>query len=142
MVTNDSLKKAEEDLCATRADLVACNRELKDSLRQIETLQIQLTKGSFLFLFFFVINDVLAAGIVTLLTVGIAEAQRDEGRKELQLSRQQLEDMRNERDGSRNSGLALQATIKRSECDRQELARCLDEARKRISSKFLTFVAL
>lgn len=69
-----------------------------------------------------------------LLTVYIAvEVQRDEARKEGIMERNKLEDVLNEKDGYRSSVLALQSTIKRLESDREDLVKCLEEARKRIA---------
>ena len=56
-----------------------------------------------------------------------------ERRQEEALRRQQLDQMRSERDGLRDATVALQATVKKFETDRDELVKCLEEARRRIS---------
>lgn len=47
-VTNENLKRSEQDFSAARAELVTTNRQLKEAQRQNETLQIQLSKSTFL----------------------------------------------------------------------------------------------
>ena len=44
-----------------------------------------------------------------------------------------MDQMRSERDGLRDATVALQATVKKFETDRDELVKCLEEARRRIS---------
>lgn len=44
-VTNESLKRSEQDFGSARAELTATNRQLKDAQRQLESLQIQLSKS-------------------------------------------------------------------------------------------------
>ena len=48
-------------------------------------------------------------------------------------NRQQLEELRSERDSLRESIIGFQCTIKKFESDRDDLVRCLEEARKRIT---------
>lgn len=60
------------------------------------------------------------------------ENQRDEAKKEGLLEHNKLEDAENERDGFRNSVVALQSSVRRMESDRGDLMKCLEEARKRI----------
>ena len=60
------------------------------------------------------------------------ETQRDESKKEGLQGLVKLEDTQNERDGFRNSVVALQTSMRRVESDRAELMKCLEEARKRI----------
>jgi len=47
-VTKDSLKRSEQDLNAMRTELSALKREQKEGLRQLETIQFQLSKGTFI----------------------------------------------------------------------------------------------
>ena len=58
---------------------------------------------------------------------------REEKRKEEMQNRQQLEELRSERDSLRESIIGFQCTIKKFESDRDDLVRCLEEARKRIT---------
>lgn len=44
-VTNENLKRSEQDFSAARTELTATNRQLKDAQRQMETLQVQLSKS-------------------------------------------------------------------------------------------------
>lgn len=44
-VTNDNLKRSEEDFGTAKTELSATNRQLKEAQRQLETLQIQLSKS-------------------------------------------------------------------------------------------------
>lgn len=44
-VTNESLKRSEQDFGAARTELTATNRQLKEAQRQVESLQIQLSKS-------------------------------------------------------------------------------------------------
>lgn len=104
-ITKDSLKRSEQDLGLTRTELTAAKRELKDAFRQLEGIQLHLGK---------------------------AESQRDEAKKEGLLGHNKLEDAENERDGFRNSVVALQSSVRRMESDRGDLMKCLEEARKRI----------
>jgi len=67
----------------------------------------------------------------------IAESQRDEAKKEGLLEHNKLEDAENERDGFRNSVVALQSSVRRMESDRVDLMKCLEEARKRIGGILL-----
>lgn len=53
-VTNESLKRSEADFGSAKTELSATNRQLKDAQRQLETLQIQLSKSMSLLLTFFI----------------------------------------------------------------------------------------
>jgi hypothetical protein len=44
-VTNESLKRSEQDFGTAKSELSATNRQLKDAQRQLEALQIQLSKS-------------------------------------------------------------------------------------------------
>ena len=44
-VTSDSLKRSEQEFSNARAELTATNRELKETQRQVDSLQIQLSKS-------------------------------------------------------------------------------------------------
>lgn len=44
-VTNQNLKRSEQDFSAARTELATTNRQLKDAQRQVESLQIQLSKS-------------------------------------------------------------------------------------------------
>lgn len=44
-VTNESLKRSEQDFGAARTELTTTNRQLKEAQRQLESLQIQLSKS-------------------------------------------------------------------------------------------------
>ena len=44
-VTNENLKRSEQDFSAARTELTATNRQLKDAQRQMDTLQVQLSKS-------------------------------------------------------------------------------------------------
>ena len=71
-----------------------------------------------------------------------AESQRDEAKKEGLLGHNKLEDAENERDGFRNSVVALQSSVRRMESDRGDLMKCLEEARKRIGGIPLYYFCL
>ena len=43
--TKDNLKRTEHDFTASRSDLTTANRDLKEALRQVDSLQIQLSKS-------------------------------------------------------------------------------------------------
>ena len=45
--TKDNLKRTEHDFTASRSDLTTANRDLKEALRQVDSLQIQLSKSTF-----------------------------------------------------------------------------------------------
>ena len=44
-VTNESLKRSEQDFASSRSELTAANRQLKDVQRQADNFQIQLSKS-------------------------------------------------------------------------------------------------
>lgn len=46
-VTNENLKRSEQDFSNARTELTATNRQLKDAQRQLEALQVQLSKSKF-----------------------------------------------------------------------------------------------
>lgn len=61
------------------------------------------------------------------------ESQRDEACKESLQRAKLLEEVQSERIELRNSVVGLQSTIKRLESDRDDVVKCLEEARKRIA---------
>lgn len=61
------------------------------------------------------------------------ESQRDEALKESVHRSSLLEEVQCERTELRNSVVGLQTSIKRLESDREDVVRCLEEARKRIA---------
>lgn len=63
------------------------------------------------------------------------ESQRDEARKENNQKVNLLEELQSERVDLRNTIVGLQATIKRLESDREDVLKCLEEARKRIAGE-------
>ena len=60
------------------------------------------------------------------------ESQRDEARKEGFQRGSVLDEVQNERSELRNSVVTLQTSIKRLESEREDVVKCLEEARKRI----------
>lgn len=60
------------------------------------------------------------------------ESQRDEARKEGLQRGSVLDEVQNERAELRNSVVGLQTSIKRLESERDDVLKCLEEARKRI----------
>ncbi|XP_046437712.1 paramyosin-like isoform X1 [Daphnia pulex] len=105
-VTNESLKRSEQDFGSAKTELSATNRQLKDAQRQLEALQIQLSK---------------------------MESQRDDARKEGLQRGGILDELQNERSELRNSIVGFQTSIKRLESEREDIVKCLEEARKRIA---------
>lgn len=61
------------------------------------------------------------------------ESQRDEARKEGLQRGSVLEEVQNERSELRNTVVSLQTSIKRLESEREDVVKCLEEARKRIA---------
>lgn len=128
-VTNESLKRSEQDFNSTRSELNTTNRQLKDAQRQLESIQIQLSKSNFLMFAFrsrASYNDSYFSPV---------ESQRDEARKEGLQRGSVLEEVQNERSELRNTVVSLQTSIKRLESEREDVVKCLEEARKRIAGK-------
>jgi len=77
--------------------------------------------------------------LLTILTsaypICLVESQRDEARKDGVQRGGQVEEIQSERNELRNSVVTLQASIKRLESDREDVIKCLEEARKRIAGK-------
>ena len=61
------------------------------------------------------------------------ESQRYEACKESHQRAKLLEEVQSERIELRNSVVGLQSSIKRLESDRDDVVKCLEEARKRIA---------
>lgn len=65
------------------------------------------------------------------------ESQRDEARKEGLQRANVLDEVQNERSELRNTIVGLQASIKRLESEREDVVKCLEEARKRIGGTLI-----
>jgi hypothetical protein len=61
------------------------------------------------------------------------ESQRDDARKEGLQRGSILDELQNERSDLRNSIVGFQTSIKRLESEREDIVKCLEEARKRIA---------
>lgn len=70
------------------------------------------------------------------------ESQRDDARKEGLQRNSVLEEIQNERSELRNTVVSLQTSIKRLESEREDVVKCLEEARKRIAGMKVNIVFL
>lgn len=68
------------------------------------------------------------------------ESQRDEARKDGVQRGGQMDEIQSERNELRNSVVTLQASIKRLESDREDVIKCLEEARKRIAGNYAVVI--
>lgn len=135
-VTNENLKRSEQDFGAARLELTATNRQLKDAQRQMEALQIQLSKSMSYFGNNFGSRDHVHGSIFFPMAV---ESQRDDARKEGLQRGSVLEEVQSERSELRNSVVTLQTSIKRLESEREDVVKCLEEARKRIGGNLFLY---
>lgn len=76
-VTNESLKRSEQDFGSAKTELSATNRQLKDAQRQLEALQIQLSKSMSILLLFFIADRY---SCIQYSCSGIAEGRCTQGR--------------------------------------------------------------
>lgn len=68
------------------------------------------------------------------------ESQRDDARKEGLQRGNILDEVQNERSELRNTVVSLQTSIKRVESEREDVVKCLEEARKRIAGIGIQFL--